>query len=108
MARTGRGPRGEYTFPKADGRQRPLGIAALEDKIVQHAIARVLETRGQAIVAIHNKPALGTSFFGDATRIDIEEGYSLKLADAAGLRLSQRIGSVYGQQVFLLKKPGQP
>jgi len=29
-------------IPKTDGRQRPLGIAALEDKIVQHAVARVL------------------------------------------------------------------
>ena len=27
---------------KADGRQRPLGIAALEDKIVQHAVGTVL------------------------------------------------------------------
>ena len=29
-------------IPKADGRQRPLGIAALEDKIVQHAVGRIL------------------------------------------------------------------
>jgi RNA-directed DNA polymerase len=29
-------------IPKADGRQRPLGIAALEDKIVQHAVVAVL------------------------------------------------------------------
>ena len=29
-------------IPKADGRQRPLGIASLEDKIVQHAIAAIL------------------------------------------------------------------
>ena len=29
-------------IPKADGRQRPLGIAAVEDKIVQQAVARVL------------------------------------------------------------------
>ena len=29
-------------IPKADGRQRPLGVAALEDKIVQHAVGRVL------------------------------------------------------------------
>ena len=29
-------------IPKPDGRQRPLGIAALEDKIVQHAIGTVL------------------------------------------------------------------
>src|SRR6516225_2864002 len=29
-------------IPKTDGRQRPLGIAALEDKIVQHAVVTVL------------------------------------------------------------------
>ncbi len=29
-------------IPKPDGRQRPLGIAALEDKIVQHAVVTVL------------------------------------------------------------------
>jgi len=31
-------------IPKADGRQRPLGIAALEDKIVQQAMVRVLNS----------------------------------------------------------------
>jgi retron-type reverse transcriptase len=29
-------------IPKADGRQRPLGIASLEDKIVQRAVVAVL------------------------------------------------------------------
>jgi hypothetical protein len=29
-------------IPKADGRERPLGIAALEDKIVQRAVMEVL------------------------------------------------------------------
>jgi retron-type reverse transcriptase len=29
-------------IPKADGRQRPLGIASLEDKIVQQAVATIL------------------------------------------------------------------
>jgi RNA-directed DNA polymerase len=29
-------------IPKADGRQRPLGIAALEDKVVQYAVGTVL------------------------------------------------------------------
>ena len=29
-------------IPKADGRQRPLGIAALEDKIIQRAVVEVL------------------------------------------------------------------
>jgi RNA-directed DNA polymerase len=31
-------------IPKTDGRQRPLGIAALEDKIVQHALVQVLNS----------------------------------------------------------------
>lgn len=30
-------------IPKADGRQRPLGIAALEDKVVQQAVRTVLD-----------------------------------------------------------------
>jgi RNA-directed DNA polymerase len=29
-------------IPKPDGRQRPLGVAALEDKVVQHAVGKVL------------------------------------------------------------------
>jgi len=40
---------------KGDGRQRPLGIAALEDKIVQHAVVRVLN-------AIYEEDFLGFSY----------------------------------------------
>ncbi|SRR6266566_2162972 len=40
---------------KADGRQRPLGIAALEDKIVQHAAGRVLNQ-------IYEEDFLGVSY----------------------------------------------
>jgi RNA-directed DNA polymerase len=42
-------------IPKTDGRQRPLGIAALEDKIVQHAIVMVLN-------AIYEEDFLGFSY----------------------------------------------
>ena len=42
-------------IPKADGRQRPLGIAALEDKIVQVAVAEVLN-------AIYEVDFLGFSY----------------------------------------------
>jgi hypothetical protein len=42
-------------IPKADGRQRPLGIAALEDKIVQRAVVEVLN-------AIYEEDFLGFSY----------------------------------------------
>src|SRR3982751_2059489 len=35
-------PSRRVKIPKSDGRQRPLGIAALEDKILQHAAGTVL------------------------------------------------------------------
>jgi len=41
--------------PKTDGRQRPLGIAALEDKIVQRAVVEVLN-------AIYEEDFLGFSY----------------------------------------------
>jgi retron-type reverse transcriptase len=40
---------------KADGRQRPLGIASLEDKIVQHAVRTVLQ-------CIYEEDFLGFSY----------------------------------------------
>ena len=42
-------------IPKADGRQRPLGIASLEDKIVQRAVVEILN-------AIYETDFLGFSY----------------------------------------------
>jgi RNA-directed DNA polymerase len=42
-------------IPKAEGRQRPLGIAALEDKIVQRAVVEVLN-------AVYEEDFLGFSY----------------------------------------------
>jgi group II intron reverse transcriptase/maturase len=42
-------------IPKPDGRQRPLGIASLEDKIVQRAVAEVLN-------AVYEEDFLGFSY----------------------------------------------
>jgi RNA-directed DNA polymerase len=41
-------------IPKADGRRRPLGVAALEDKILQRAVVEVLN-------AIYERDFLGFS-----------------------------------------------
>jgi group II intron reverse transcriptase/maturase len=42
-------------IPKADGRQRPLGIASIEDKVVQQAVVTVLS-------AIYEEDFLGFSY----------------------------------------------
>lgn len=42
-------------IPKADGRQRPLGIASLEDKVVQRAVVEVMN-------AIYEEDFLGFSY----------------------------------------------
>ena len=50
-------------IPKADGRQRPLGVAALEDKVVQQAVVTVLNE-------IYEEDFLGFSYgFGEHDRL---------------------------------------
>ena len=53
--RTGRCLFGDSTYRSRTARQRPLGIAALEDKIVQRAVVEVLN-------AIYEADFLGFSY----------------------------------------------
>ena len=50
-------------IPKADGGCRPLGIPALEDKIVQGAVAEVHAGRGAVVAVVYDA---GWRFYADA------------------------------------------
>ena len=65
-------------IPKPDGRQRPLGISALEDKIVQRAVAEVLN-------AIYEADFLGYSYGFRAGR----QAHEALDALAVGLRMKK-------------------
>jgi RNA-directed DNA polymerase len=60
-------------IPKADGRQRPLGIASLEDKIVQRAVVEVLN-------AIYETDFLGFSYGFRPGRSQHNALYALEVA----------------------------
>jgi len=105
-------------IPKPDGRQRPLGVAALEDKIVQRAVVEVLNAvyeeaflgfsygfrpgRGQhdaldaLAVAITSKKVNWVldadirDFFGTLDRAWLERFLEHRIADKRVLRLIQK------------------
>jgi len=72
-------------IPKADGKQRPLGVTALEDKIVQRAVVTVLN-------AIYEEDFLGFSYgFHGMTG-----GSPSNTQGGSPVRESRTLGSVRG------------
>jgi retron-type reverse transcriptase len=59
-------------IPKADGRQRPLGIASLEDKVVQRAVVEVVN-------AIYEEDFLGFRTDSGRSAISIKRSMRSRL-----------------------------
>ena len=66
-------------------------------------IRRVLSISGIALLSIHTDVHDGQRFFGTETRIDIDPGYFIELANAADLYEQERIEDLCGQQVFAFR-----
>ncbi len=98
----------EFRFPATD-RSVTVAVAAsvfthlleLDANHYLREIARVLERGGKAILSIHVDVPAGSRFSGTEARIDIHPDYFVRMSEAAGLRLIERLGEVGGQEVFV-------
>lgn len=78
----------------------------LPEPVFRHYLAelrRCLAAQGTALVSLHTEPANGR-FDGNEARIDVSETTFAQFCAEAGLRIGSRIGNVYGQQVFALRR----
>ncbi|MGO9465673.1 MAG: class I SAM-dependent methyltransferase [Isosphaeraceae bacterium] len=64
-------------------------------------VRRALSPDGIFLPSIHTSPLPGSAYSGTESRIDIDCEYFVKLAQAAGLRLVERLGALCGQETFL-------
>lgn len=103
----------EYVFPLDDGSIDMTMCASLFTHLFEadarhylSEIARVAKPGGRAIISIHIEPSWGTHYSGDEARIDIDEAYFVQMCEAAGLAVEERIGVIYGQTAYLLRKGG--
>jgi SAM-dependent methyltransferase len=70
-------------------------------------VSRTLSPRGTALLSIHVEPPPGKRFHGAEGRIDIDPGYFLELANAAGL-CELESSELCGQQVCVFQRAAGP
>jgi len=64
-------------------------------------VRRALAPDGIFLPSIHTSPLPGSEYSGTESRIDVDSDYFADLAQAAGLRLVERLGALCGQETFL-------
>jgi SAM-dependent methyltransferase len=108
---TGKVKSSEYVMPLSDGEVDMTVCASLFTHLFEddarHYLAeikRITKPGGQAIISIHDTPKSG-SFDGDEARIDIEGDYFRDMCAQAGMPVVEKIGVIYGQTAYLLRRP---
>lgn len=101
----------EIVFPLDDGVGDfvlcgSLFTHLLEDEMLHYLeeIRRILKPGGRMLASIHVDPVPGKRFSGDAARIDMDPEFFIESCQDANLRLTEAIGNIYGQQVFLMTR----
>ena len=108
---TGKIKSSEYILPLGDGEVDMTVCGSLfthlyEDDARHYLseIKRIAKPGGQAIISIHDTPTSG-DFSGDEVRIDISDGYFRQMCADAGMPVAEKIGVIYGQTAYLLRRP---
>ena len=73
-------------MPKPDGRQRPLGVAALEDKILQRALVEVLNAIYGKRRTTGMRKGMRGSYIEDASDITVAPSHALATREGAAKR----------------------
>jgi SAM-dependent methyltransferase len=67
-------------------------------------ISRSLAKGGRMLASTHNQPESGQQFSGAVERIDMTDEYFINACEDVGLRLIEKVGTVYGQEAFLVER----
>jgi SAM-dependent methyltransferase len=102
-------PGNEVVFPVTEGSvDFAFGISLffshLHEEDSAHylnEVRRVLVPGGRFLPTIHTQPEAGREYSGDEIKIDVSPEYIIRMAEAAGLRLQERLGSLCGQEAFI-------
>ena len=101
----------EYVMPLKDAEVDMTVCASLFTHLFEpdarHYLAeirRITKPGGQAIISIHDQPKSG-KFSGDEARIDIKGDYFKRMCADAGMPVVEKIGVIYGQTAYLLRRP---
>lgn len=104
----------EYHFPAADATVDLAFAGSLFTHLLEEdcrhylrETARVLKPgSGILIISLHIEPASGSRYSGTEARIDVDVGYFIELAAAAGLSIEEPPFDLCGQEILVFSRVG--
>jgi SAM-dependent methyltransferase len=98
----------DVVFPAVDGEVDFAFAGSVFTHLLQEdaehylrEVRRALARDGIFLPSIHTSPSPGNKYSGNESRIDVDCEYFVSLAQAAGLRLMEKLGALCGQDTFL-------